>query len=335
MDIQSPTNSLIRVLERAKQSSKLFQNKLTKNEASTRAVLIDPVLSVLGWDTTNLNMVEFEMFYANTKVDYALYDCSGKLQVIVEAKALGVNLSDIKITSTIVSYCLVHGVPNVFLTDGLIWQHYNKFTPGGVTPVSYDITKDPIVEFAQYLIQNLDAARFWPPQPLKPEPPNHPMLARITTLENQIAVLQAELQAIQKSTNTDPRTRAPIYEWMPLDEFSGNLQGKKPPQILRLPDGSQVALKSWRDILAACCRFVLANNLNLTLPLPDRSGKKVSIFSYDPPKHEVTYDEAEYKGKKLYIYLNYDSNHCVKNAVYILGQLPSGKPSQAAVAYEN
>lgn len=333
MEIQSPIQSLMQVLDRVQLSALTFQSKLEKNEATTRAALIDPVLCALGWDTANPGMVEFEMFYANTKVDYALYDCAGKLQVIVEAKALGANLSDIKTTSTIVSYCLVHGIPNVYLTDGLIWHHYNQFTPGGVTPRSFDLRQIPGVEFAQYMIQYLDAAIFWPQQRGPNILDERLISSRISTLESQYSALLAAQAPAPSAPAQDTQGLEPDTEWILLEDIHEDLKGKKPPRLLRLPDGSQVAIKKWRDILAASCRFVLVKNPQLSIPLPDRAGKKISIFTYTRPDKEVTIDEVEYNGKKVYIYLNYDSNNCVRNAAYLLKHFSIETTFSAAVTY--
>ncbi|MGI4760500.1 MAG: hypothetical protein ACRYF0_07335 [Janthinobacterium lividum] len=63
---------------------------MSKNEAATRAVLIDPVLRALGWDTTNLLLVEPERTVENKQsLDYVLKDRSGKIQSVIEAKKLG------------------------------------------------------------------------------------------------------------------------------------------------------------------------------------------------------------------------------------------------------
>ncbi len=60
MRIQSPLSNLSDVLAQIKDSANQYQGTLKKNEASTRAVLIDPVLRELGWDTANTYMVEVE-----------------------------------------------------------------------------------------------------------------------------------------------------------------------------------------------------------------------------------------------------------------------------------
>ena len=67
----------------------MYRSTLKKNEAATRAVLIDPVLRSLGWDTANTYMVEVEKRMDSVRADYALYDSNSAPQIIVEAKALG------------------------------------------------------------------------------------------------------------------------------------------------------------------------------------------------------------------------------------------------------
>src|SRR5439155_15141467 len=52
---------------------------------------------------------------------------------------------------------------DVFLTDGIIWQHYSDFQPGNVAPLKIiNLVDDSPVDSAAYLVQRLDAARFWP-----------------------------------------------------------------------------------------------------------------------------------------------------------------------------
>ena len=65
MRFQSPLSNLCDVLIQIKDSAKQYTATLEKNEASTRAVLIDPVLRSLGWDIANTHMVEVERTIAN------------------------------------------------------------------------------------------------------------------------------------------------------------------------------------------------------------------------------------------------------------------------------
>jgi hypothetical protein len=60
MRFQSPLSNLCDVLIQIQDSANPYESTLTANEAATRAVLVDPVLRALGWDTANTNMVEVE-----------------------------------------------------------------------------------------------------------------------------------------------------------------------------------------------------------------------------------------------------------------------------------
>ena len=72
MRIPSPLSDLSDVLSQIKESAIRYEATLKKNEAATRAVLIDPVLRALGWDTADTDMVEVEKTLDQPRVDYAL-----------------------------------------------------------------------------------------------------------------------------------------------------------------------------------------------------------------------------------------------------------------------
>ena len=91
-------------------------------EAETKAVLIEPILDALGWDTRDLGAVRREVPVAGgTNVDYGLLDGAGHVRLHVEAKALGTNLG-IKVVTQTVNYANGAGVPWAVLTDGLRWH---------------------------------------------------------------------------------------------------------------------------------------------------------------------------------------------------------------------
>ena len=104
MRFQSPLSNLCDVLIQIQESANQYRAALTKNEAATRAVLIDPVLRALGWNTANTNMVEVEKTMENVRADYALYDSNAIPQIIIEAKALGTKLDQKKLIISLVTY---------------------------------------------------------------------------------------------------------------------------------------------------------------------------------------------------------------------------------------
>jgi len=296
MKINSPVTVITDVLEQINENAKKHEAKLRTNEAATRTVLIDPILKALGWDISNPEMVEMEKTYGDTRLDYGLLDSSGKVQVIVEAKSLGTNLSDVKITAKLFTYGFTYGIQNIILTDGIIWQHYQQVAPGKIAPEIIDISSDPALKSADFFISKLDAARFWftIPEIITPPPP----------------VIEAR-------------------DSIPLVSLSPNSLKDKKPKSLILPDGSTVAISHWRDILFECTKFVLKVSLEIPIPLPDKAGKKISLLNSIKPSNGVAYVEMSYKGRIVYLYINYDAGNCIANAKYILNFLPKGTTWQA------
>ncbi len=100
-------------------------------EENTKAVLVEPVLQALGWDTHDLDEVEREFRYKSqdNPVDYALF-VSGRPRLFVEAKGLGRDLGNHKWKSQTVNYANTAGVEWCVLTDGNFWQVYKSNAPG-------------------------------------------------------------------------------------------------------------------------------------------------------------------------------------------------------------
>lgn len=326
MRIQSPLSNICEVLKQVTNSAIQYQTTLKKNEAATRAVLIDPILRALGWDTANTYMVEVEKSLSSTRVDYALYDNNNEVKVVIEAKSLYTNLNQNDITMNLITYAFTYGIQEIFLTDGVIWQHFTTFKPGNIETKTIDLRTDDHVDCAAYLVQRLDAAKFWPE-----EQTIDTLAQQIAQLENALATLQKEFiqsrtilheqvssPIINQSYVAPPSTVAPNY--IPLDKLQ-NITGKK-PSYLRLPDGTEVKIKVWKDVLRECCKYALQHNGNIPIPLPDKSGRKVYLLSKARPAVGISYVEEQYQGQPIFIYVNYDANHCVSNAIHVLTLLP-------------
>ena len=350
MRIQSPLSNLSDVLSQIKDSATRYQATLRKNEAATRAVLIDPVLRALGWDTANTYMVEVEKTLDQARVDYALYDNNATVRIVIEAKSLSTNLSQPSFIMSLVNYAFTFQLQDIFLTDGIIWQHFTNFQPGNVkVERTLNIADDDPVDCAGYLVQRLDAAKFWPEEQTIDK-----LAQQIIQLENVLATLQLEVDRLkanmlpattptvstitQSNITQSKMTAIPQNNtlmssvlYTDLDQVA-NIAGKRPSH-LRLPDGSETTVKRWKDVLRESCKFVLHNNNNLAIPFPDRSGKKVALFSHIKPATGISYITEDYNGKTIYIYVNYDANNCVANAHYILQQVPKQViQAKAAVA---
>lgn len=94
-------------------------------EIPTRTILVDPLLSSLGWDVRDPDEVELEYPTIDGKsVDYAL-KINRKPVILLEAKPLQDDLKDIKAISQIVSYAAIAGIEWCVLTNGILYKVYS------------------------------------------------------------------------------------------------------------------------------------------------------------------------------------------------------------------
>lgn len=124
--MQDSIYNLGEVLKRVRNDAVSHRQHLVKNESATRTTLVDPVLRALGWEVANPSMVIVEaparrgnnLIYA----DYGLCaNDSGVVKFVVEAKALGQALRLHR--AQVVDYAFAFNINNVFLTNGVIWEH--------------------------------------------------------------------------------------------------------------------------------------------------------------------------------------------------------------------
>lgn len=329
MRFQSPLSNLCDVLSQIKESARQYRDTLTSNEAATRAVLIDPVLRALGWDTANTNMVEVEKTLGReVRADYALYDNNASTKIVVEAKALGVNLNHRPLFMNLVQYAFNFRLNDIFLTDGLTWLHFDNFQPGHEAPSKIlDLANDDVVVCAAYLVQHLDAAQFWPVDE------NIDVLSRrMDQMESAISTLQKDAGTVGKAVQspeligpTPDLAAAAILAHPDLSFIDlhalGDLRGKRPTQ-LRLPDGTILSAIGWAAVLRECCKFVLSNNPALPLPFRDQAGGIVDLIRTVEPPANRAYVQEHYNDQTVYIYTNYAPQGCVANAIHILSQVP-------------
>lgn len=92
-----------------------------QNETTVREAVVLPVLSELGWDTLDPQVVLREYKVKSRRVDYALTTGSSTPIIIIEVKAIGQALGgDIQLFE----YAFHEGVPMAILTDGSEWSFY-------------------------------------------------------------------------------------------------------------------------------------------------------------------------------------------------------------------
>ena len=72
-----PLDDLVSVIETLQQRIRDHGESLRQNEIRTRAALIDPLLTALGWDVADPGLVMPEYDVSGRKADYALLSGNG------------------------------------------------------------------------------------------------------------------------------------------------------------------------------------------------------------------------------------------------------------------
>jgi hypothetical protein len=92
------------------------------SEMATRTIFINPVLSALGWDFSNLEMVKQEFTIRDSKrVDYAFF-IRGKINFLLEAKPVDKAINDCKEIYQINDYAQTEKVKWYVITNGIRWR---------------------------------------------------------------------------------------------------------------------------------------------------------------------------------------------------------------------
>ena len=119
-------DDLVQTIEMLRARVSKYAPDLSKNEIRTRAVLIDPMLKVLGWDAADPALVTVEYEVPPGRADYGLRrGLDNPPVILVEAKRLNEPLDTH--VGQLLNYALVRGVRYGCLTDGNIWEVYDVF----------------------------------------------------------------------------------------------------------------------------------------------------------------------------------------------------------------
>jgi hypothetical protein len=200
-----------------------------------------------------------------------------------------------------------------------------------------DLGSDDLGKVAAYLVQELDAAL------VSPEEEQLNVLAdQVEQIQQEVTklrFLEKRVKELEEGTVGDPVEHpvAGSVEVEPSDWhlLSGlvNLTGTKPSNF-RLPDSQEIPVKTWGQFLFEACRYSLIANPKLSVPLPDKAGKKTTLIQGRAFPSNVNSKEIELPGRTLYVYVNYDASKCAANAAYVLDLVPDNvKQVPAAVTF--
>lgn len=321
----SPLAAIYHVIQQVRATATTNANIFQKNEAATRAGLIDPILRALGWDTANVRLVEPERMVENKQsLDYVLKDVTGNIHSVIEAKKLGESLDKLGHVGALIGYAFSLKPKSFFITDGLNWHYYSPAHSHYQPVETLNLQAADPIAAALLLVQWLDAAHS-----------GHGIPSDASTVSTTTQALRLKPERLQQAKPVSkpvPHLKQQALGESAFTDVSqlhlpGLPAGQKPKQ-LRLPNGTVKSISTWKDILLEVCQLVLETNRQLTIPLPDRAGKKSFLFTVQKPAKGSSM-ATSYKGKPLFIYTNYSAAACIANALYASSQLPANQKSVA------
>jgi hypothetical protein len=315
MTSASPLVSIYQIIQQVRSNAAANTVIFQKNEAATRAALIDPILRSLGWDTANVRMVEPERTVENKQsLDYVLKDAAGNIRSVIEAKKLGESLDKLGHVGALIGYAFSLKPQSFFITDGLNWHCYSPSYSHYQPVETLNIQEADSIAAALQLIRWLDAALSGHGlEPTATQPP-----------PAQTDVLPAAAPKVKPSPKipkqpVKQQAQAPNFTDVSQLHQLNLMQGQK-PKLLRLPNGTIKPIATWKDILLEVCRLLLKTNPSLAIPFPDKAGKKSFLFSTTKPAKGSS-ALVTYKNQPLFIYTNYSAEACVANALHAAKQL--------------
>ena len=246
---------LIAVIETLKQRIAVHGSALRENETRTRMALIDPLLQVLGWDTSDPSLVIPEYSVGGGKADYALLSQEGHPTAAIEAKRLDEPLHSHLMQ--MVSYSAMAGIRYAGITNGDQWELYDVLRPVALT--ERRILDLRISDSSPYFCA-LKLLLLWRPN------------------------LSSE-KAVQANTPIDvplpkvdpvPPVIAPM-EWTPLSKFAVH-NIKKNPEFIRFPDGSEHPLQAWYDLVLQTVGWLWSKGILTTGNISDFPIKSRYLF---------------------------------------------------------
>ena len=248
-------DDLTQTIETLQGRIKTHAKSIEDYESRTRVTLVDPMLCALGWDVSDPGRVQIEPKLTNGWADYALLGGNDRPVAYVEAKALSVTKPAVLQT---VSYAVTENT----VSTGKV--HYCAWTNGDEWVV-FDVFKQDAVMQVSLMRENsakcaLKLLGLW----------------RRSLLDGSLDMPVEPL--------IDPKPPLPVVpedaQWIPLTAQIP-ATGNPPPKAIRLPDGRESVLKSWRGILLETALWLHDQKLLTTDNCRIHMGPVRLIFSPD------------------------------------------------------
>ena len=298
-------DELITVIETLKQRITDHGAILQDNETRSRMALIDPLLHVLGWDTTDPFLVIPEFDAGGGQVDYALLDKKGGPTAVIEAKRLGEPLQ--KYRHQMIGYAKDARINYAGITDGDQWELYDISPSGALQEeriLDLQISASPPYQTALNLLllwrPNLSSA--------------HPAQASKT------------IAADPPADNPSPPAPA-SKSWVSLAKFVIR-PGAKCPKSIRFLDRTECPIHHWYEMVLRTVQWLWSNEMLTEDNISDFSTKSQHLV-HTKATHPSGKDFVSPKciaGTRLYLEANRSAADSLKKTKVLLqrcGQSPA------------
>lgn len=266
-----PLDDLVSVIETLQQRIRDHGASLRENETRTRMALIDPLLTVLGWDVANPVVASPEYNAGNGRADYALLGGGGRPAALIEAKHLGDALEPHRMQ--MLNYSNASGVEYAGLTDGDRWELYEVFKRGQLQDrriLDVSVSNTPAHELALKLLllwrRNLASG--------EPVVSNVPILGKAT-----ISLPGPNLR--EQQIAQDLLSRSVEDGWIALADYNPP-PGSSPPTVVRFVDGQEIPISNWKQMPIVVADWLFSRGILTNEKLPIPSGRRGFAANFIP-----------------------------------------------------
>lgn len=321
----------------------------TFDEAATKQAVVLRLLSLLGWDTFNIDEVTPEYSVAGRRVDYSL-KINNLNKLFIEVKRIGIELKDHQ--EQLLNYSFQQGVKLAILTNGITWSFYLPLNEGSweqrkfyTIDILQQDSEDVASKFIDFLskdninsgkaIQNAEAI-YKGQQKINIleetlpkawnkiiEEADELLIELINETAEKICGFKADTELVERflSKNKDALIIS-TTSTRPVSPLRSQVVPPQPTSILTVTGnytgksiysfsfrGSKYKVKSWKDLLIKLCEFINSAHRN-------EFDKTLNIVGQKRPYFSLTGNELRAPQKinnsKIYVETNLNANRVVK-----------------------
>ncbi len=306
----SPLNTLTSLLHEngwVSRDANSFNSKCT-----IKTELVEPVLTCLGWVLDDLNQVIPSDNRIGVDVDYVLLDRDGEVFGVIQCVPNMDAEVERETLFAAIDFSERARIDAIVFTNGSDWKFFDIGTNDPHKPDHrIDLRHDRLPACAAVLVRYLDISLGWH-ECLSSCGQSQPAGWRAKSI--YASVPDAGHNASHSAVNY---TSTGGSSWLTLPEAAEIVTYSKPVRF-RLPDGREIELKTWREVLVAACEFAIEQNPAISLPFRDASANGVNLMSYSQeyPFNRITL--IEIAEKRIYIYIYYSARAALANIAYML-----------------